>query len=144
MLLVSIWMKSWWGCLRPLCGRHVGDGALDDLEQRLLHALARHVAGDRGVVALAGDLVDLVNVDDALLGAGDIEVGGLEQAQQDVLDVFADVAGLGQRGGVGDGEGHVEDLGEGLGEQGLAASRWGRAAGCCSSAARRRRRGCCC
>src|SRR3546814_3600326 len=30
--------------------RHRGDGAFHDLQQRLLHALARHVAGDRGVV----------------------------------------------------------------------------------------------
>ena len=33
--------------------RHGGDGAFHDLQQRLLHALARHVAGDRGVVGLA-------------------------------------------------------------------------------------------
>ena len=32
--------NSWCGCLRPL-RRHRGDGALEDLEQRLLDALAR-------------------------------------------------------------------------------------------------------
>ena len=53
-------------------------------------------------------------------GALDVVVGGLQQAQDDVLDVLADVAGLGQRGGIGDGERHLEHLGEGLGEQGLA------------------------
>ena len=42
--------------------------------------------------------------------------------KQDVLDVLADVAGLGQRGGVGDAEGHVQDLGEGLGQQRLAGA----------------------
>ena len=89
---MSIWMKSWWGCLRPPCGRHVGDGALEDLQQRLLDALAGDVAGDRGVIGLARDLVDLVDVDDPALGALDVEVGGLDQAQEDVLDVFADVA----------------------------------------------------
>jgi hypothetical protein len=35
--------------LAAALGRHVGDGALEDLEQRLLHALARHVARDRDV-----------------------------------------------------------------------------------------------
>ena len=84
--------------------RHRGRGALEDLEQRLLDALARHVAGDRRVLALAGDLVDLVDVDDAGLGLLDVVVGGLDELQQDVLDVLADVAGLGERGGVGDGE----------------------------------------
>jgi hypothetical protein len=72
-------------------------GALEDLQQRLLHALAGDVAGDRRVVALARDLVDLVDVDDAPLGPLDVVVGGLQQLEDDVLDVLADVAGLGER-----------------------------------------------
>src|SRR5947209_18399026 len=65
--------------------RHRGDGAFHDLEQRLLHALARDVAGDRGVVGLATDLVDLVDIDDPALGALDIVVGGLQQLEDDVF-----------------------------------------------------------
>jgi hypothetical protein len=76
--------------------RDVGDRALEDLQERLLDALTGDVPGDRGVVGLAGDLVDLVDIDDPALGPGDVEVGGLDQPQQDVLDVLADVAGLGQ------------------------------------------------
>ena len=100
--------------------RHVGHRALDDLEQRLLHALAGDVARDRRVVGLARDLVDLVDVDDAALGPLHVEVGGLDQVQEDVLDVLTDVAGLGQRRGVGDGERHVEDLRQRAGEVRLA------------------------
>ena len=122
MLVVSIVRNSWWGCLRPPCGRHRGLRALEDLQQRLLHALAGDVAGDRRVVGLARDLVDLVDVDDPGLGLLDVVVGGLDQLEQDVLDVLADVAGLGQRGGVGDREGHVEDPRERLREQRLAAA----------------------
>jgi hypothetical protein len=55
--------------LAPALRRHVADRALDDLEQRLLHAFAGHVAGDADVLGLAADLVDLVDVDDADLGA---------------------------------------------------------------------------
>ena len=106
--------------LAAALGRHVGDRALDDLEQRLLHALAGDVAGDRRVVALARDLVDLVDVDDAALGPLDVVVGVLQQLEDDVLDVLADVAGLGQGGGVGDGEGHLEDARQRLREQRLA------------------------
>ena len=65
--------------LAAALGRHVGDRALDDLEQRLLHALAGDVAGDRRVVALARDLVDLVDVDDAALRPLDVVVGVLQQ-----------------------------------------------------------------
>src|SRR5579884_1904545 len=88
--------------LAAALGRNVGDGALEDLQQRLLDALARYVAGDRRVVALARDLVDLVDVDDAALGSRNVEVGRLDQAEQDVLDVLADVAGLGESRRVGE------------------------------------------
>jgi hypothetical protein len=56
------------GVLAAALRRHVGDGALEHLEQGLLHALAGHVAGDRDVVRGLADLVDLVDVDDAALG----------------------------------------------------------------------------
>ena len=84
--------------------RHRRDRSLEDLQQRLLDSLARHVARDRRVVRLARDLVDLVDVDDPGLGLLDVEVGGLNQLQEDVLDVLADVTRLGQRRGVGDRE----------------------------------------
>ena len=110
------------GVLAPALRRHVGDRALEDLQQRLLDALARHVARDRRVVGLARDLVDLVDVDDPGLGLLDVEVGGLDQLQQDVLDVLADVPGLGQRGRVGDRERHVQDPRQRLCQQRLAAA----------------------
>ena len=72
--------------------RHVGDRAFEDLQQRLLDAFARHVARDRRVLVLAADLVDLVDVDDALLALLDVAAGRLQQLEDDVLDVLADVA----------------------------------------------------
>lgn len=115
-------MNSWCGCLRPPAGAPTLR-ALEDLQQRLLDALARHVAGDRRVLALTRDLVDLVDVDDAGLCPLDVVVGGLDQLEEDVLDVLTDITGLGERGGVGDREGHVEHLRESLSEVGLAAAR---------------------
>ena len=109
------------GVLAAALRGHRGLGALQDLQQRLLHTFTGDVAGDRRVLALAGDLVDLVDVDDARLGALDVIVGGLDELEQDVLDVLADIAGFGQRGGVGDGERDVEHLGQRLRQVGLAA-----------------------
>ena len=109
--------------LAPALRRHRGDRALEDLQQRLLDALAGDVARDRRVVRLARDLVDLVDVDDPGLGLLDVEVGRLDQLEQDVLDVLADVAGLGQRGRVGDRERDVEDPRERLRQVRLAAAR---------------------
>ena len=102
--------------------RHVGDRALEDLEQRLLDALARDVARDRRVLVLAADLVDLVDVDDALLALLDVAAGRLQQLEDDVLDVLADVAGFGQRRRIDDRERDREQLGERLREQRLAGA----------------------
>jgi hypothetical protein len=102
--------------------RHRGNRAFHDLQKRLLHALARHVAGDRRIVRLARDLVDFVDVDDAALGAFDVVIGRLQQLQDDVFDVFTDITGFGQRRRVSHGEGNVDDAGERLGKIGLAAA----------------------
>jgi len=110
------------GVLAPALGRHRRRRPLEDLQQRLLDAFAGDVAGDRRVIGFARDLVDLVDVDDPRFRLLDVEVGCLDQLQEDVLDVLADVAGLGQRGRVGDREGDVEDPRQGLGQQGLAAA----------------------
>ena len=103
--------------------RNVGDGAFQDLQQRLLHALAGNVAGDGRVLVLAADLVDFVDVDDAGLRARHISVGGLQQLEDDVLDILADVAGFGQSGGVHDSERNVKHLGQRLRQQASCRSR---------------------
>ncbi len=96
--------------LASALGGHAGNGALQDLQQRLLDALAGDIAGDGGVLRLAGDLVDLVNVDDPLFRFLQVIIGRLDQFQQDILHIFTYIPRFGQRGGVGDGKGHVQHL----------------------------------
>ena len=95
------------------------NGAFQDFQQGLLHTFPGHVPGDGGIIRLAGDFVHLVDIDDAPLGALHIKVGGLQQFEEDVFYVFTNVAGLGEAGGVGNGEGDVEESGECLGEVGF-------------------------
>src|SRR5258708_28343915 len=85
--------------------RHVSHGAFENLEQGLLDALARYVARDGRVLVLAANFVDFVDVDNTLLAFLHVAVSRLQQFEDDVLDVFSDVAGFGQRSGVDDGEG---------------------------------------
>ena len=90
-----------------LVGAHAHDDllALEDLQEALLHAFARDVA----IVPRAlGELVDLVEIDDALLRALDVVAGGAEQLGDHRLDVFADVARLGERRRVGHRERNIE------------------------------------
>ena len=122
MFDVSTWMYCCSGCLRPPCG-----GTLLTVPSSILSRACCTPSPETSRVMLTfwlrlGDLVHLVDVDDAALGRLDVEVGGVQQLQQQVLDVLADVAGLGQRGGVADGEGHVEDAGERPGQERLAAA----------------------
>src|SRR6202043_956347 len=100
--------------------RHRGDGAFHDLQQRLLHALARHVAGNRRIVGLAADLVDFVDIDDTALGALDVIVGRLQQLEDDALDILADIAGFRQRRRISHRERYVQNASERLREQRLA------------------------
>ena len=110
------------GVLAAALRRHVDVGAFEQLQQRLLHALAAHVARDAGVVALAGNLVDFVDVHDAALGGFEVVVGRLQQAGEDAFHVFAHVAGLGQHGGIGNAEGHLQDFGQHAGQEGFAGA----------------------
>ena len=114
VLLLGMLSSALWG--------HVGGGAFEHFQQGLLYAFAGDVSGDGDVLACLADFVYFVDVKDAALGGFDIEIGGVEELEQQILDVFADVAGFGQCGGVADGEWHVEYAGEGLCQKRFAAS----------------------
>ena len=91
-------------------------------EKRLLDPFAGHVAGNRRVVGLARDLVDLVDVHDARLRLLHVVVALLQKFLNDVLDILSDVARLRQRRGVGDGERNVEEASQCFREQSLPAA----------------------
>ena len=89
--------------------RHIADGAFENLQERLLHAFSGDVACDADVLRLAADLVDLVDVNDAHLGALDIVVGILKEPQNDVFDILAHIARFGHRRRIGDAERNIQN-----------------------------------
>src|SRR5215213_3971139 len=100
--------------------RHVRDSPFKDLQQRLLHTFTRHITRDRRVLILTTNLIDLVDVDDALLRAFDVTVRRLQEFENDVLDVFTNVARFSQRRRIDDRERHREHARECLCKQRLA------------------------
>src|SRR6185436_9736009 len=72
--------------------RHVRNRPFENLQERLLHAFTRHVACDRRVLILTTNLIDLVDVDDPLLRTFDVTIRSLQEFENDVLDVFTNVA----------------------------------------------------
>src|SRR5574338_177468 len=100
--------------------RHRSNGALDQLEKRLLDTFAGNITGNGGVVRLARNLVDFVDVHNPLLRFLDVVVTLLQQLLDDVFDVLPDITGLCQCRGIGHYEGHVEEPGQRLRQQGLS------------------------
>ena len=68
--------------------RNVHDRAFEYLQQCLLYPFAGYVARDGWVVAFTGDLVDLVDEDDAPFGLRYVVVGSLEQTCKDAFHIF--------------------------------------------------------
>ena len=123
MFSVLIWREFLVRMLAAALRRDVGDAALDNLREGLLHALAGDVPCDRRVHgALPSDLVDLVDVYDALLCSCHIEVGGLQKTEEDILDILAHVSRFRQRRRVGYRERHLQYPGEGLRDVCLTAA----------------------
>ena len=107
------------GMLSAALRRHVGDGAFQNFQQCLLHAFTADITGNGGVFGLAGNLVDFIHIDDTALCALHIEIRCLNQAQQDVFHVLAHITGFGQSRSIGNGKGHIQHLGQCLGQQGF-------------------------
>src|SRR5437667_9826642 len=110
--LLSLLAAAFW--------RYARHRSFDNLKQRLLYTLAGNIASDRRIVALARDLVDFVDVNDAALTPLDIVIGVLQQREDDIFNVFADVPSFGQRSRVGNRERYLEKARERLCQQGLA------------------------
>src|SRR5215213_221464 len=66
------WEKLLVRMLATALRRHVGDSAFENLQKRLLHALTGHIARDRGVLILATNLVDFIDINNPLLRAFDV------------------------------------------------------------------------
>ena len=65
MFVVSTGGEFLVGMLASALRRNIRDRAFENLQKRLLHSFTGDVAGDGGVLVLAADLVDLVDVDDS-------------------------------------------------------------------------------
>ena len=81
-----------------------------NLEAAGYEVLAAH-DGRQALTILKRERVDAVITDMNMP-----EIGGLEEFEDDVFDVIADVSCFGEGSGVYDGEGYIEHTGERLGE----------------------------
>ena len=111
------------GMLTSSLRRYVCHGSFHNLEQRLLHTLAGHVAGNGDIFTLSGDLIDLVHIDNAALSQFHVIIRCLKQTKENVLYIVSDITGLCQRSGVCNGKRNLQDTGKCLGKKSLAGTR---------------------
>ena len=97
--------------------RNIRDGAFDQFQQCLLDAFAGDIAGDRRAVALAADLIDFIDIDDAAFRPLDIVIRGLQELENNILHILADIPGFREGGRIGQGERDIQISGEGLRQQ---------------------------
>src|SRR4029077_8662508 len=98
-----MWMLAstlWW---------NIACAALQNLQQSLLHSFAGDIASNAHVVSFPADLVDLVDVNDPDLRSFHIVIRILQESQNNVFHVFANISGFSQRRGVGDAKRYIEN-----------------------------------
>ena len=66
--------------LASALGRNIGDSALKQLQKRLLHTFAGNIPRDGCILALASDLIDLININNTLFGTLNIKIGSLQKS----------------------------------------------------------------
>ena len=107
MFVVSIWISSCCGCFLPPCG---GTDAI--VPQRILSSaccitLAGYISRDRHVLGLLGDLIDLIDIDDTVLGTLNVVICRLNNLQEDILYILTDITCLCQRRGICNRKRHI-------------------------------------
>ena len=108
------------GVLSPPFGWNAGHGAFYNLQKRLLDTFPRHIPSNGRTVRFAGNLVNLIDIDDTPAGGLHIIIRLLNEIQDNVLHVLAHIPGFCKGRGVGNGERHFEDLREALSQKGLS------------------------
>mmetsp|Transcript_27210 Transcript_27210/g.75064 ORF Transcript_27210/g.75064 Transcript_27210/m.75064 type:complete len:333 (+) Transcript_27210:352-1350(+) len=91
---------------------HINDGSFHNFEQRMLHPFTRNVSRNGDISSRFSNLVNFVNVDNALLGAFDVVSRFDVQLVENAFHVFSDVTRLGETGGIGNDERGVHELGQ--------------------------------
>ena len=119
------------GMLPAAFGRNRSHRAFNNFQQRLLDALSGNIPGNGRTVAFAGDFIDFVNIHNPAAGLFDIIVRNLQEVQDNILNVFADIAGFSKGGGISNRERDILKFWPGSGPAGFYRNRWDRSAEYC-------------
>ena len=108
------------GMLSAALGWDGSHGALENLQQCLLYTLARYVTGDGCIFRFSGNLIDLIDIYDSMLGTVDVVIRSLDNLKKDILHILPHITCFCQCGRIGDSKGDIENFGKCLSQQSLA------------------------
>ena len=108
----------------PTLRRHAGNRPLYQFQQRLLHALARHIARNRRAIRFARNLVNLVNIHNAALRLFHIKIAIAQQLSDNLLHILAHITRLSERGRIRHCKGHIQLARQRLRQQRFARASW--------------------
>ena len=108
--------------LSPPLRRYRCRRPLEDLEKRLLNALAGNIPCNRGIFRFSRNLIDFINVDDTALCFFDVVVCCLYQLQQDILNILTNISSFGEGCSICNSKRDIQNPGQRLGEECLPAA----------------------
>ena len=108
--------------LSATLGRYGRNSPLQNLQQSLLNTFSGYIPGDGSILALSGDLIHLINVNNTPLGTLHIKVSCLQQAKKNVLYIIAHITRFRKCGSIGNGKRNVQNLCQSLRKQSFAAA----------------------
>ena len=102
--------------------RYISNRTFQNLQQCLLHTLARYITGNGWILGFSGNLVDLINVDNAILCTLDVSICCLNDLQKNILYIFSDISRLCQSCCISNGKWHIQYLRQRLCQKCLTTS----------------------
>ena len=86
--------------------------SFNNLQQCLLNTFTGYITGNGYILTLLADLIDFINIDNAILRTFNIIICCLNQFQKNILDIFADITCFRKRCRICNCKRHVNDLGK--------------------------------
>ena len=96
--------------------RNIGNSSLKNLQQGLLNALTADITCNRRIFGFSRNFVDFIDIYDALFGFFNIVVGRLNKTQQNIFNIFADIARFGKSCGISNCKRNIQDFSKCLGK----------------------------
>ena len=99
--------------------RHASNSSLDNLEKGLLHPFTRNITCDRHVLALLGNLINFIHIDNATLCTFNVKISSLQEFEKDIFHVLTHITSLSKSCRIRNRKRYIQALSQGLGKESL-------------------------